>query len=86
MNIDVRDIDFIDEVAQFHERREKALEFPLPSDLLLAIYGYARGIIALQMFEQLETMATAADLYAIIKKNRKRKGPASVAVVAKLRK
>ena len=70
--VDVRDIDFVDEVAQFHERREEALELPLPSDLLLALYGYARGIIALQMFEELEVMATASDLLDIIEKNRKR--------------
>lgn len=70
--VDVRDVDFIDELAQFHERREEAIDLPLPSDLLLALYGYARGIIALQMFEELEVMATASDLLDIIKKNRKR--------------
>ena len=70
--VDARDTDFIDEVAQFHERREEALEFPLPSDLLLALYGYARGIIALQMFRELETIATAVDLSAVITKSQKR--------------
>lgn len=70
--IDIEDIDFIDEVAQFHERREEALDLPMPSDLLLALYGYARGIIARQMFEELEVMATASDLMDIINKNHKR--------------
>ncbi len=67
-----KDIQFIEALTAYHERREVALGRIVPSLFLQSLRAYGGSVVALEMYKELDKIAKSSDLQELITKNRKR--------------
>jgi hypothetical protein len=67
-----KDIMFIACLAGFHERRERALQLPVPSTLLISLHQYGGLLVGGEMLEELGRMSEAEEIQEKLTENRER--------------
>lgn len=67
-----KDILFVACVLGFHERREEALELPIPSNLLLSLRQYGGLLVGTEMMDDLNRMTEADEIQEKLTENRAR--------------
>lgn len=67
-----KDVVFIEALVTFHERREEAIDLPIPSKLLQSLRQQGGLVIGTEMFTVLEDMGSAEEIKQQLSSNHER--------------